>query len=131
MRLSHVPLRLVTGAYILHSGWQKWHGDEKTAGGVHGMAANAYPILKDLPPARFLRMLSIGEMSVGALLLTPLVPTFVAGAALSSFSTALLGMYARLPGMHEPDSVWPTQRGIAISKDSWMLGIGLSLLVDA
>ncbi|MGZ7086435.1 MAG: hypothetical protein ACXVIH_08935 [Ilumatobacteraceae bacterium] len=131
MRLSHVPLRVVTGAFILHSGWQKWHGDEKTAEGVHGMATGAYPFLENVPAARFLRMLSIGEMTVGTLLLAPLVPTFVAGAALSGFSTALLGMYARIPGMRQPESIWPTQQGIALSKDSWMLGIGLSLLVDA
>jgi hypothetical protein len=39
---------LVTGAYILHSGWQKWRGDEKTAQGVHGMAVGAYPVLQNL-----------------------------------------------------------------------------------
>jgi hypothetical protein len=27
--------------------------------------------------------------------------------------------------------VWPTQTGIAVSKDIWMLGIGLGLLADA
>jgi uncharacterized membrane protein YphA (DoxX/SURF4 family) len=131
MRLSHIPTRLVTGAFILHSGWDKWHGDEQTAEGVHGMAAGAYPIVKDIAPPRFLRMLSIGEMGVGALLLAPLVPTFVAGAALTGFSAGLLGLYAKIPGMHKPGSVWPTQQGIAISKDAWMLGIGLSLLIDS
>jgi uncharacterized membrane protein YphA (DoxX/SURF4 family) len=131
MRLSHVPLRLVTGAFILHSGWEKWSGDEQTAQAVHGMAATAYPMLQDIAPPRFLRMLSIGEMGVGALLLAPLVPTFVAGAALSGFSAGLLGLYARIPGMHKPESIWPTHQGIAISKDAWMLAIGVSLLVDS
>jgi hypothetical protein len=32
--------------------------------------------------------------------------------------------------MHEPGSIWPTPQGIAISKDAWMLGIGLGLIVD-
>ncbi len=131
MRLSHVPIRLVTGAFILHSGLEKWHGDEQTAQGVHGFAAGAYPAVKDIAPPRFLRMLSIGEMSIGALLLAPLVPTFIAGAALTGFSAGLLGLYARTPGMRKPDSIWPTQQGIAISKDVWMLGIGLSLLIDS
>jgi hypothetical protein len=26
--------------------------------------------------------------------------------------------------------VWPTQEGTAIAKDSWMLGIGIGLVVD-
>ncbi|MEY2446362.1 MAG: hypothetical protein QOE00_2942, partial [Ilumatobacteraceae bacterium] len=105
MRLSHIPTRLVTGAFILHSGWDKWHGDEQTAQAVHGMAAGAYPVVKDIAPPRFLRMLSIGEMGVGALLLAPLVPTFIAGAALTGFSAGLLGLYAKIPGMHKPGSV--------------------------
>jgi hypothetical protein len=33
--------------------------------------------------------------------------------------------------MHEPGNVWPTQAGIAVSKDVWMLGIGLGLVADA
>ena len=35
--------RLTTGGYILHSGLEKWRGDEGTAKGIHGMAAGAYP----------------------------------------------------------------------------------------
>jgi hypothetical protein len=41
MRLSHIPLRAVTGAYILHAGIQKWSGDEVTAKAIHGMASPA------------------------------------------------------------------------------------------
>jgi hypothetical protein len=33
--------------------------------------------------------------------------------------------------MRQPGSIWPTQQGIAVSKDIWMLGIGLGLLADA
>jgi hypothetical protein len=39
-------------------------------------------------------------------------------------------MYLRTPALHKPRSVWPTPAGIGISKDVWMLGIGLSLLAD-
>jgi uncharacterized membrane protein YkgB len=39
-------------------------------------------------------------------------------------------MYARTPTMHEPGSIWPTQAGIPVSKDVWMLGIGLGLMAD-
>jgi hypothetical protein len=33
--------------------------------------------------------------------------------------------------MHQPGSIWPTQQGTAVSKDVWMLGIGLGLLIEA
>ncbi|GAC1539485.1 MAG: hypothetical protein NVS3B12_25690 [Acidimicrobiales bacterium] len=59
------------------------------------------------------------------------MPAAVAGVALSGFSAALLGLYARTPGLRKPGSVWPTPQGTAISKDVWMLGIGLGLLADA
>ncbi len=35
-----------------------------------------------------------------------------------------------MPSLHNPGSVWPTQAGIAASKDVWMRGIGLGLLAD-
>jgi hypothetical protein len=31
--------------------------------------------------------------------------------------------------MHKPGSLAPTQEGLAIAKDSWLLGIGVGLLV--
>jgi uncharacterized membrane protein YphA (DoxX/SURF4 family) len=131
MSFRNVPLRLVTGAYIAHTGWEKWHGSEEQAAGIHGMASGAYPVFAGMKSTDFLRLLSVGEMATGALLLAPFVPTAVAGAALTGFSGALVGMYLRTPALHRPGSIWPTQQGVAVSKDSWMLGIGLSLLVDA
>jgi uncharacterized membrane protein YphA (DoxX/SURF4 family) len=125
-----LPGRLVTGAFILHSGLQKWNGPAEQAEGVHGMAANAYPFLRSIPPPRFLRLLAAGEVVTGALLLSPFVSNGLAGTALTGFSGALLGMYARTPTMHEPGSIWPTQAGIPVSKDVWMLGIGLGLMAD-
>jgi uncharacterized membrane protein YphA (DoxX/SURF4 family) len=122
--------RLSTGAFILHSGLGKWNGSIEQAEGIHGMAANAYPILKSIPPARFLKLLAAAEVATGALLLAPIVSNVVAGAALSGFAGSLLGMYARTPAMHNPGSIWPTQAGIPVSKDVWMLGIGLGLMAD-
>ena len=131
MKLRELPPRLITGAYILHTGLEKWHAEESTAEAIHGMATTAYPMLKRFTPTRFLRLLAAGEIATGTVLLAPLVPTAVAGAALSGFSGALLRLYARVPGMRREASIWPTQNGIAVSKDSWMLAIGLGLLVDA
>jgi uncharacterized membrane protein YphA (DoxX/SURF4 family) len=126
--LDHVAGRITTGAFILHSGLGKWNGAPETAEGTHGMASTAYPVLKKLPPARFLKLLAAAEIAIGAALLTPLVPDRLAGAALTGFSGGLLGLYARVPGLRREGSVWPTQNGTAIAKDVWMLGIGLDLL---
>ena len=131
MKLSHIPLRVITGAYILHTGLEKWGGDDDTAKVVHGMASGTYPVFGSMPPPRFLRLLAAGEIATGAALLAPMVSTAAAGAALTGFSTALLGLYAKTPGMRKEGSIWPTQQGTAISKDVWMVAIGLALLADA
>ncbi len=125
-----VPVRLATGAYILHSGLGKWRPNADRAAALHGLAAGAYPFLKRIPPTRFLRLLAAAEIATGALLLAPVVPNRIAGASLTAFSGALVTMYLRTPSMHEPGSVWPTPAGIAVSKDVWMLAIGLNLIAD-
>jgi uncharacterized membrane protein YphA (DoxX/SURF4 family) len=128
--MRDLPTRLATGAFILHSGVEKWHGTEEQAHGVHGMAAGAFPLLAKVPPTTFLKALALAEIGVGATLLTPIVPRRLAGAALSAFAGALMTMYLRTPALHKPHSVWPTPAGIAVSKDVWMLAIGLGLLAD-
>jgi hypothetical protein len=123
-----VPGRFVTGAFILHSGIDKWSGPPEVAGAIHGMASGAYPFLGSIPAEKFLKLLAAGEIATGGALLVPFVSNKVAGAALTAFAGSLLGLYWRTPGMRKPGSVWPTQNGIAVSKDVWMLGIGLGLL---
>ncbi len=131
LKARDLPGRVTTGAYILHAGLQKWGGDESRATAIHGMAAKAFPMLEDVPPTRFLRLLAAGEIGTGAILLSPFVSSSLAGAALTAFSGSLLAMYARTPTMHEPGSIWPTAAGTAVSKDVWMFGIGLGLLAGA
>ncbi len=125
-----LPGRIATGGYILHSGLEKWHGDEARAKAIHGMAARAFPFLADIPAERFLRLLAAGEIAVGSALLAPVVPSALAGLALTGFSGALVTMYARTPALRKPGSIWPSQAGIGVSKDVWMLGIGLGLTID-
>lgn len=130
-KLRRAPLRLTTGAFILNSGIGKWTGGEGQARAIHGMAAGAYPALQKMQPATFLRTLSVAEIATGAALLLPIVPAGVAGLALTAFAGGLLGLYARTPALHEPGSPQPTQAGIAIAKDVWMAGAGVSLILDA
>lgn len=126
-----LPGRVVTGGYILHSGLEKWKDGDERAEGLHTMASGAYPFLKSIPPRRFMRLLATAEIATGTALLVPFVPEAIAGAALTGFAGGLVGLYLRTPGMRRPGSLWPTQAGIGLSKDIWMLGIGLDLLAEA
>jgi uncharacterized membrane protein YphA (DoxX/SURF4 family) len=127
-RLSHAPLRLAAGSFILNSGLSKWSGNEEAAQGAHGFAATAYPVLNKVEPPVFFKALAIGEMALGAALLTPVVSSTKAGAGLVAFSGGMLGLYAKVPGMR--DGIRPTEQGTAVAKDVWLLGIGTSLLID-
>jgi hypothetical protein len=95
------------------------------------MAVGSYPFLARLKPKDFARLLSISEIALGTALLLPVVPTAVAGAGLTAFSGGLLGLYARTPGMTREDGIRPSQQGIPLAKDVWMLGIGIGLTIDA
>ena len=126
-----VAPRLSAGAFILNSGLEKRHAEPQRAEMLHRMASGTYPFLGDRDPVAFTRLLSRAEIGIGVLLLTPVVPAAVAGAALTAFSAGLLTMYLRTPGMRKSGSLAPTPQGLTISKDVWLLGIGLGLLADA
>ena len=117
--------------YILHAGLEKWHAEEARAKGVHKAATGAFPFLERVPPERFIKLLAAGEIAIGSALLAPVVPSALAGAALTGFSGSLVTMYLRTPAMHKPGSVWPTQASTGVSKDVWMLGIGLGLMAGS
>jgi hypothetical protein len=131
LKARDLPGRVATGGYILHAGLEKWHADEARAKGLHKAASGAFPVLERIPPERFTRLLAASEIAIGSALLVPIVPGLVAGAALTGFSGSLLTMYLRTPALHKPGSVWPTQAGTAVSKDVWMLGVGLGLIAGA
>jgi len=130
IKASHLPPRIAAGAFILNSGVGKWSADEETAAQLHGFASGAYPFLAKLKPKDFVRLLSATEITLGAALLVPVIPSALVGAGLTAFSGALLGLYARTPGMRKDGTPFPTQQGIALAKDAWMLGIGLGLVID-
>ncbi|MGH3300079.1 MAG: hypothetical protein ACRDOK_00120 [Streptosporangiaceae bacterium] len=131
VHLRNAPTRVATGAYILHSGLSKWNnGTEEQAKGLHALACGAYPALAKVEPGTFLKVLAGAEIGIGAALLTPFIGNRLAGAGLTGFSGGLIGMYLRTPALHEPGSIWPSRAGTAVSKDIWMVGIGLGLLAD-
>lgn len=130
MRLSHLPLRVTTGAFILNSGLSKRGLPEEAAGGLHGMASGAVPQLQSVPPKTFASGLSTAEMALGAALLLPFVSPVVAGAGLTAFGAGLVQLYLKTPGMREEGSIRPTPDGIGVAKDVWLVGVGLTLLMD-
>jgi hypothetical protein len=75
-------------------------------------------------------MLAVSEIALGTALLVPVVPAALAGAGLTAFSAGLLGLYVRTPGMRKNGSPFPTQQGITLAKDVWLVGIGLGLVLD-
>lgn len=130
VRPHQLPARIATGAFILNSGLTKASASKETAAGLHGMASGTYPFLKDQDPEEFTRTLSKAEIAIGAALLLPVVPSLVAGAMLTGFAGGLLGLYLKTPGMREEGSLRPTQQGIPLAKDVWMLGVGAGLVLE-
>ncbi|HIY85666.1 MAG TPA: hypothetical protein H9822_04370 [Candidatus Yaniella excrementavium] len=131
MSLAQLPLRLTTGAFVLNSGIGKLSLSDEDAEGLQQMAANGVPVLADMSPAAFRRFIAFTEIGVGAAQLIPKVPGWLAGSALSAFSAGLLNMYLNTPGMTQEDGVRPSSDGTAVAKDVWMLGAGLSVIVDS
>ena len=127
-KVRSIPGRLATGAFILHAGTGKWNLPAERATALHGMAAGAFPFLSKIPATTFAKLLSASEVATGAALLSPFVRDRLAGAALTAFSGGLLAMYWRTPALRKAGSIWPTPAGLPVSKDVWMLGIGLGLM---
>jgi hypothetical protein len=130
MKLAQLPLRVATGAYILNSGLNKQGLEGQAAEGVHGMATNGIPALNKFTPEQFARILSTGEIALGAALLVQFVPAALVGVALAGFSAGLIQLYLKTAGMRQEGSIRPTQEGIGLAKDVWLLGAGLTLFLD-
>lgn len=130
LRASHIPLRLVTGAFILNSGLEHLGMPEEQAARLHGMATGAYPALKRLDPEPFGQALAAGEVALGAALLVPFIPSSLVGLGLAAFSGSLVGMYAKTPALHQEGSLRPSEQGVGVAKDIWMSGISAALVLD-
>lgn len=130
IRITHIPLRLATGAYILNSGLGKTSLDAGTAAYLQSAASKAFPQIGRLEAQQFGAVLAASEITIGSALLAPFVPSRLAGLALLAFSAGMLTMYFRTPEMTLEDGVRPSPDGVALAKDSWMTGIALALILD-
>ena len=124
--LAQYTARFLPGLFFLNSGMTKRNLDDETAAGMQGFASAGIPAVAKLDPATFGKALSAAEIATGAALV---VPNRVAGAALTAFGAGFMSMYLRAPGQKQEGSLAPTQEGLSLAKDSWLLGTGLSLLI--
>ena len=118
--------------FFLHVALTHRELDERGAKGLQRFAAAGYPFLKKLPPKTFQNGMVAAEFAVAGSLLVPGVPAAVGGAALTSFGTALLGVYARTPMLRRGEkNMRPNEFGLSMAKDSWMVATGVAVLLDA
>lgn len=128
--LHRLPLRVASGAFILNSGIGKLSLDSESAKGLQQVAINAIPQLEKLSPEDFGKYLAAGEIALGSSLLAPFLPSRLVGLGLTGFAGSLVLAYLKTPGLTESDGVRPTQQGITMAKDIFLLGIGLALVLD-
>ena len=127
----NLPTRVAAGAFILNSGVSKLKSDDAHLDQVFSTAITAYPFLESMGATRFGRLLGTYETTVGSALLMPFVSDRRAGVILLPLTIALVGLYIKIPGMRQEGSLRPSSQGIALAKDSWLLGIALSLLLSS
>jgi hypothetical protein len=131
-KLWHVPVRLATGAVILDQGLSKLGAGEEQAKWLHERATIAFPQFNDMEPRDFAQLLSTCEIVLGSsLLAVGVVPSGLAGLGLAAFGGSLTRLYLTAPGMRRDGTLAPSQQGITLVKDSWMLAIGTALVLDA
>lgn len=128
--ISNAALRLVSGAFILNAGIGKLSLTKDQAAGLQTSAQRVIPQAAKLSADQFGRSLSVSEIALGSLILTPLLPSRLAGLALGVFSTGLVATYLKTPGMTAPGSIRPTPEGTSMAKDFWLAGIAVALLFN-
>ena len=128
LNIANAALRLTSGAYILNSGVGKLRLPAEAAQGLQSMTANAIPQVEKVEPAVFGKAVAVGEIALGALLLTPFVPSRLAGLGLGAFAGSLLAIYLKTPGMTESDGIRPSPNGGAMAKDFWLAGMAVALV---
>ncbi|WP_297187879.1 hypothetical protein [uncultured Corynebacterium sp.] len=125
--LTSAAFRVIPGAFILNAGIGKLGMDESSSAGLQNMAATGIPQMKEIPTDKFGDFIAYSEIGIGATLLAPFVPDRLAGMVLTPFAAGLLSMYFGNPENTEDDGIRPSQEGLPLAKDSFLLAIGLGL----
>jgi hypothetical protein len=129
--LRRAPLRLSTGAFVVNSGISTFNADDQAAKKLQANAARLVPQVERMDPRTFAKALAAGEVTLGAALMLPVVPAAVAGLGLSAFAASLLATQRPTNGQHADGTSEPPAPATPTATDAWMLGAGVSLLLDA
>lgn len=130
MKLSNIPLRAIPGAFIVNSGLGKLDMDAESSKGLQDFAATGIKELKQLPSDKFGQIIGASEIAVGGALLAPFVSNRIAGAGLTAFGAGLLTLYFGDDDNTLDDGIRPSEQGLSLAKDSWLLAAGLTLLLQ-
>ncbi|AKE39777.1 Hypothetical protein NG00_01659 [Corynebacterium camporealensis] len=130
MKLSNIPLRAIPGAFIVNSGLGKLGMDAESSKGLQDFAATGIKELKQLPSDKFGQIIGASEIAVGGALLAPFVSNRIAGAGLTAFGAGLLTLYFGDDDNTLDDGIRPSEQGLSLAKDSWLLAAGLTLLLQ-
>lgn len=126
--LSSVALRAIPGLFILNSGVGKIGMPAEASAGTQEFAASGIPALKKLPADKFGSILGWSEAAVGGAMLAPFVSNRLAGIGVTALGAGLLTLYFNNEGNTKDDGIRPTDEGISLAKDSWLVAIGLGLI---
>lgn len=130
MKLSNIPLRAIPGAFIVNAGLGKLGMDAESSKGLQDFAATGIKELKQLPSDKFGQIIGASEIAVGGALLAPFVSNRIAGAGLTAFGAGLLTLYFGDDDNTLDDGIRPSEQGLPLAKDSWLLAAGLTLLLQ-
>lgn len=125
------PIRVAFGLFFAHVAATHWDLDTQSETALHRFACSGYPFLKKVSPKLFVKGMFASEVGVATALLVPVVPPVIGASALTAFGSGLMGVYAKAPGLRREHSVRPSEFGMAMAKDSWMVAAGASVLIDA
>lgn len=127
-KLASTLLRLPVGLFVVNSGINKLGLKGEGAEGLQGMAATGIPAVNELDADTLAKAIAYSEIGIGSALIAPFIPNRLAGLALTTFGSGLLTMYLGNDENTEDDGIRPSQKGLPLAKDSWLVAIGAALM---
>ena len=117
---------------MLNSGVSTFTATDERTKRLQSTVATLVPQVERMDPRTFAKALGAGEVALGTALMLPVVPAAVAGLGLSAFAASLIA--TRRPssnGQHAEAATDTTTQAVPNATEAWMLGSGVSLLLDA
>jgi len=129
--VRRAPLRLTTGAFVLNSGVSTFGASDEQTKKLQSTAAKLMPQVERMDPRTFAKVVGAGEVTLGTALMLPMVPAAVAGLGLTALAASLLASRPTTNGHHASPGGETTSVPVPNATEAWMLGSGVSLLLDA